>query len=427
MLKKIKSIHISKIVFSYIEEKQKLKVVKFNKKIQEILTITLINYKLLSGKYIINEPNGLAKEYNSFTDDLIFEGDYLNGKRHGKGKEYFQNKLIYEGDYANGKKNGKIKRYNDGKIVFDGVYLNDQKLVGIYYDKKGAKIHEINNIYGKGREYDDNGNLKFEGEYLNGEKNGKGNEYHDGILSFEGNFLNGKKIGRGKEYYSNRNLKFVGEYFYDIKWEGKGYDIMNNLIYELKEGKGFIKEYDFNGVLEFEGNYLGGRRNGNGKEFDKDGNLKFEGEYVKGLRSGYGKEYNKEDLIFDGQYFYNQRRNGVEFIKEKLEFEGEYLYNKKWNGKGYDEYGNVIYELINGNGVTKEYHDNYNLKFVGELINGKKNGIGKEYDLNGKLIFEGEYLNGLRNGIGKEYGSNGKPIFKGEYLNGKKKMKKKKN
>ena len=70
----------------------------------------------------------------------------MNGKRHGKGKEYFQNKLIYEGDYANGKKNGKIKRYNDGKIVFDGVYLNDQKLVGIYYDKKGAKIHEINNI-----------------------------------------------------------------------------------------------------------------------------------------------------------------------------------------------------------------------------------------------------------------------------------------
>ena len=50
MLKKIKSIYISKIVFSYIEEKQKLKVVKFNKKIQEILTITLINYKLLSGK-----------------------------------------------------------------------------------------------------------------------------------------------------------------------------------------------------------------------------------------------------------------------------------------------------------------------------------------------------------------------------------------
>ena len=30
---------------------------------------------------------------------------------------------------------------------------------------------------------------------------------------------------------------------------------------------------------------------------------------------------------------------------------------KKWNGKGYDENGNVIYELINGNGKVKEYNE----------------------------------------------------------------------
>jgi len=36
-------------------------------------------------------------------------------------------------------------------------------------------------------------NLIFEGEYLNGERNGKGKEYHDnGELFFEGEFLNGK-------------------------------------------------------------------------------------------------------------------------------------------------------------------------------------------------------------------------------------------
>jgi len=74
MLEKIKSNYIFKIVFSYIEEKQKLKLVKFNKKIKGELTITLLNYKLLSGKYIINEPKERAKEYSSFTDDLVFEG-----------------------------------------------------------------------------------------------------------------------------------------------------------------------------------------------------------------------------------------------------------------------------------------------------------------------------------------------------------------
>ena len=30
----------------------------------------------------------------------------------------------------------------------------------------------------------------------------------------------------------------------------------------------------------------------------------------------------------------------------KLKFEGECLNNKKWNGKGYDEEGNIIYELM---------------------------------------------------------------------------------
>jgi len=44
---------------------------------------------------------------------LIFEGDYLNGIRNGKGKEYFNNgTLIFEGKYLNNIKwNGKVKEY----------------------------------------------------------------------------------------------------------------------------------------------------------------------------------------------------------------------------------------------------------------------------------------------------------------------------
>ena len=39
----------------------------------------------------------------------------------------------------------------------------------------------------KGKEYDSNGKLKFEGDYLNGKSNGKGKEYdYDGDLIFEG-------------------------------------------------------------------------------------------------------------------------------------------------------------------------------------------------------------------------------------------------
>ena len=36
---------------------------------------------------------------------MIFEGEYYNGKRNGKGKEYYDNgKLKYKGEYLNGKR-----------------------------------------------------------------------------------------------------------------------------------------------------------------------------------------------------------------------------------------------------------------------------------------------------------------------------------
>ena len=53
-----------------------------------------------------------GKEYNS--NKLIFEGEYLNGKRNGRGKEYdlFNSDLVFEGEYLNGKRNGNGKEYN---------------------------------------------------------------------------------------------------------------------------------------------------------------------------------------------------------------------------------------------------------------------------------------------------------------------------
>ena len=47
----------------------------------------------------------------------------------------------------------------------------------------------------------------------------------------------------------------------------KGYDKNNNIVYELKEGKGFVKEYDYDGKILFEGEFLNGKSNGKGKEY----------------------------------------------------------------------------------------------------------------------------------------------------------------
>ena len=86
MLKNIKAIYFVKKLFSNLEERKKLKVVKYNKRMQNNLDLNLINYKKFTNKYIIFEVNGKGKEYD-YNGKLIFDGGYKNGERNGKGKK----------------------------------------------------------------------------------------------------------------------------------------------------------------------------------------------------------------------------------------------------------------------------------------------------------------------------------------------------
>ena len=79
----------------------------------------------------------------------------------------------------------------------------------------------------------------------NGERYGIGKEYDsDGKLIFEGEYLNGKSWnGKGKEYYNyNGKLKYEGEYLNGKRWNGKGYNKEGKIDFEIKEGNGKIKE-----------------------------------------------------------------------------------------------------------------------------------------------------------------------------------------
>ena len=85
----IKSLFIIKRLYSYLFEKQKLKMIVYNKELQKICSISIEDYKKISKKYKIGERNGKGKEYIKNTNILIFEGEYKNGVKNGKGKEYY--------------------------------------------------------------------------------------------------------------------------------------------------------------------------------------------------------------------------------------------------------------------------------------------------------------------------------------------------
>ena len=232
MLSNIKSLYILKHkIFPFLEDAIKLKLSKYNKTLQESLNLSIINYIIYSKKYIEYESptKTKGKEYDGYSDQLIYIGEYLNGKRNGEGKEFNEK----------------------GDLIFVGKYLNGNRL---------------NNEY-------NNENKKLENNIFNEKKYEK--EYHNGCLSFEGNYINGKRNGKGKEYDYYGNVAFEGEYLNGKKWNGKGDFGYNNSKYEFKNGKGFIKEFDWYGTLIFEGEYLNGERwLGKGKEDN------FEGKYI---------------------------------------------------------------------------------------------------------------------------------------------------
>ena len=103
-------------------------------------------------------------------------------------------------------------------MKYNKIFQNDININIINY-KLFTGSYIVYEENGKVKEYDDySHDLRFEGEDLNGIRNGKGKEYNIffGGLIFEGEYLNGKRNGKG--YYEN------------------------NIIYELKNGKGHIKE-----------------------------------------------------------------------------------------------------------------------------------------------------------------------------------------
>ena len=223
-----------------------------------------------------------------------------------------------------------------------------------------------------GKEYYENGKIKFEGIFINGKRNWIGKEYNSfGGLIFEGKFLDGLINGKGKEYYNN-NSKFIGEYLNDTVYNGTIYNYEGKKECEIKNGKGKIKEYDYNGRLIFKGEYLNGKRNGKGVEYI-DQKCNCGDKQIK-------CSHNEKISIFIGE-FLNGERNG--------------------RGEVYNEIGKLI--------------------FKGEFLNGYKNGIGEEFNEEGNLIFKGEYLNEYKNGKGEEYDNDGNIIFKGQYIKGNKK------
>ena len=114
----------------------------------KIRLLLKIGNKIYEGEYLNEMRNGKGKEYRN--EELSFDGEYLNGKRHGKGKQYMNNVLRFEGEFINGKRHGKGKEYNlDNKLIFEGEYNEGKRWIGKLFEYSNNVIIEYEILNGE--------------------------------------------------------------------------------------------------------------------------------------------------------------------------------------------------------------------------------------------------------------------------------------
>ena len=166
-----------------------------------------------------------------FANGDKYEGDFKNDKFEGKGTSIFANGDKYEGEWKNGKREGDgIKYYKSGDR-YEGQFKNDlfhgtgtyyysykdtynrKKLTGHWVDGKlegeatqwwwnNSKAINIysNGVPTRGTYYWEGGNY-MEGNFHNGEREGKWRYYQDGELYAYKIFRNGEQVD--VEYITN--------------------------------------------------------------------------------------------------------------------------------------------------------------------------------------------------------------------------------
>ncbi|CEM23450.1 unnamed protein product [Vitrella brassicaformis CCMP3155] len=136
----------------------------------------------------------------------VYEGDWRDGKYHGKGVEYGLRRYgegeVYIGDFADDKRHGEGEECDTQGRVFKGMWSHGKR-------------------HGRGEEFDRNGHVTYKGVWVDGQKKGPGEAtgmewdasfYYS--LGYHGPTLDGKPHGQGE-------LRFCGgDVMYTGGWEG---------------------------------------------------------------------------------------------------------------------------------------------------------------------------------------------------------------
>ncbi|MEK8131169.1 stalk domain-containing protein [Paenibacillus filicis] len=338
---------------------------------------------------------------------LSYEGDTVDGLRHGDGKLYLDGKLWYEGSFSQNKLSGGGRLYTNGQLRYEGGFSNDQpqgraKLYladGSVYDGEFRNGHQS----GEGTLLDAIGRPRYHGDWVNGLMEGTGDIYDDkGLIVYSGEMKQNRQQGYGVAYIEAKNIT-----------DASPTDGQNNSQTKAKT----VKVYD--------GQWEDNVRSGTGKSYDDQGKLEYIGSWSKDKKDGSGYAYklsklewiiknDKGELIRDAKETTEMRevryRNGI-----LLEQGNRYLYVGDKLSDGTPHGNGVMHDETQTRTATSQGAANKSVPYYeGEFEQGRLTGTGKLYDNKGQLVYEGKVTDGKRNGRGKSY-ENGVLAYEGEW------------
>ncbi|MFJ7647324.1 AAA family ATPase [Lysinibacillus sp. NPDC097279] len=264
--------------------------------------------------------------------------------------------------------------YPDGKIMYSG---------GVKKNDFGHDIYD-----GKGTIFDQEGEVLFEGEFVNHMKQGNGIMYLKGQIIYQGEFIQNKKQGTGI-LYKDGKVYYEGHFRNDLM---DGYGI---LYYEedvIAPFKDLREQYPHLNRPQFEGDFVHGMKKGKGIQYYPSGFLQYEGDFMWNHMQGAGKLYYVPEAPTEVEL-----QSGV----TALHFEG-YFFEDMKHGKGkvfsrqgvLEAEGHFKEDVMTGKGTL--YYSNGQASYNGDLVNGLKHGRGDYYNEEGKIIYSGEFINGER-------------------------------
>lgn len=264
--------------------------------------------------------------------------------------------------------------YPDGKIMYRG---------GVKKNDFGHDIYD-----GKGTIFDQEGEVLFEGEFVNHMKQGNGIMYLKGQIIYQGEFIQNKKQGTGI-LYKDGKVYYEGHFRNDLM---DGYGILyyeEDVIAPFKDCR---EQYAHLNRPQFEGDFVHGMKKGKGIQYYPSGFLQYEGDFMWNHMQGAGKLYYVPEAPTEMEL-----QSGV----TALHFEG-YFFEDMKHGKGkvfsrqgvLEAEGHFKEDVMTGKGTL--YYSNGQASYNGDLVNGLKHGRGDYYNEEGKIIYSGEFINGER-------------------------------